>query len=258
MSDEVKDAERKVPWSMTGSVIINGVGTFAIIITLLFCIGDPVAALTTPTGYPVIEIARAALGNSGATVLTLFICWNGLIALFSSMASVSRLTWAFARDKGLPFSGIFGRVDENLHIPRNSLFLVATIVALLMLLNIASSAALFAILSLGNMALYSSYLIAVAFYFQHKLRGKHIDYGPFKLGNAGYILNVFAILFLIFIILWLPWPPFLPVTAESMNYAGPIFVAIVVLGVVHWFVWQRTRFSVPTTKFAYPIEPSDS
>jgi choline transport protein len=111
MSDEVKNAELRIPQSMVLSVLINGAQTFILVIVLLLCIGDPEAALNSPTGYPVIEILRQATGsNAGATVLIVMLSWNGLVALFSSLASVSRLTWAFARDKGLPYSDFFGRV----------------------------------------------------------------------------------------------------------------------------------------------------
>jgi choline transport protein len=111
MSDEVKNAERRIPQSMILSVLINGAQAFIMVIVLLLCIGDAEAALNSPTGYPVIEILRQATGsNVGATVLIVMLAWNGLVALFSSLASVSRLTWAFARDKGLPYSDFFGRV----------------------------------------------------------------------------------------------------------------------------------------------------
>lgn len=111
MSDEVKDAKRRIPQSMVLSVLINGVQTFILVVVLLLCIGDPVAAIESPTGYPVIEILRQATGlTAGATVLMVMLSWNGLVALFSSLASVSRLTWAFARDRGLPFPNFFGRV----------------------------------------------------------------------------------------------------------------------------------------------------
>jgi choline transport protein len=111
MSDEVKNAELRIPQSMVLSVLINGAQTFVLVIVLLLCIGDPESALNSPTGYPVIEILRQATGsNAGATVLIVMLSWNGLVALFSSLASVSRLTWAFARDKGLPYSDFFGRV----------------------------------------------------------------------------------------------------------------------------------------------------
>jgi amino acid transporter len=118
MSDEVKNAELRIPQSMVLSVLFNGAQTFILVIVLLLCIGDPVAALNSPTGYPVIEILRQATGsntgatgsNTGATALMVMLSWNGLVALFSSLASVSRLTWAFARDRGLPFPDFFGRV----------------------------------------------------------------------------------------------------------------------------------------------------
>jgi choline transport protein len=111
MSDEVKNAERRIPQSMILSVLINGAQAFIMVIVLLLCIGDAEAALNSPTGYPVIEILRQATGsNFGATVLIVMLAWNGLVALFSSLASVSRLTWAFARDKGLPYSDFFSHV----------------------------------------------------------------------------------------------------------------------------------------------------
>ena len=70
MSDEVKNAELRIPQSMVLSVLFNGAQTFILVIVLLLCIGDPVAALNSPTGYPVIEILRQATGSkAGATVL---------------------------------------------------------------------------------------------------------------------------------------------------------------------------------------------
>jgi len=109
---EVKDAPRRVPQSMVASVIINGTLAFAFIICVLFSIGNVDNALSTPTGYPIIEILYQATGSKGATTaLMSFIVWVGLIAMFSTLASVSRLTWAFARDNGLPFSTFFAKVS---------------------------------------------------------------------------------------------------------------------------------------------------
>lgn len=252
MSDEVKNAERKIPQSMVLSVLINGVQAVVIVIVLLFCIGDPVKALETPTGYPVIEILREATGSSaGATVLMLMLSWNGLVALFSSLASVSRLTWAFAKDRGLPFPEFFGKVHPTLRIPLNALCLVLTVVTLLMLLNIASTSAVYAILSLNNLALYTSYLQIVGSFFAHKLRGYPVAYGPFKLGRWGYAINVYAICFLVFIIIWLPFPPYLPVTGENMNYSGPIFGFVLLVALIDWFVWGHKRFTVPKNRSVF-------
>jgi choline transport protein len=94
------------------SVAVNGLLSFAFIIMILFTIGDPKAAATTPTGYPIIEILfQATQSNAATTVLMLFIVIMGIVALFSTLASVSRLVWAFARDGGLPFAQTFTYVS---------------------------------------------------------------------------------------------------------------------------------------------------
>jgi amino acid transporter len=56
----------------------------------------------------------------------------------------------------------------TLRIPLNVLCLVLTIVTLLMLINIASTSATYAILSLNNLALYTSYLQVVGSFFIFK------------------------------------------------------------------------------------------
>ena len=111
LSSEMKDAPRKVPQSMVLGVLVNALLAFAFVLVLLFFMGDPVAALMTPTGYPVIEIYLQATGSiTGATVLTCFIIVPAAVCQFSIFASVTRLVWAFARDKGLPFSSFFSVV----------------------------------------------------------------------------------------------------------------------------------------------------
>jgi choline transport protein len=56
MSEEIVNAQFLVPRSILLSVIINGSLGFGMIIAVLFCLGNLQDALTTPTGYPFIEI----------------------------------------------------------------------------------------------------------------------------------------------------------------------------------------------------------
>lgn len=44
---------------------------------------------------------------------------------------------------------------------------------------------------------------------------------------------------------WIPWPIVLPVTAETMNYAGPVFLAVVVMALADWFIGGHKRFEIP-------------
>src|SRR5882762_1011347 len=63
LSNEMKDAPKKVPTSMVLGVLINSVLAFGFVLTLLFFMGDPITALMSPTGYPVIEIYLQATGS---------------------------------------------------------------------------------------------------------------------------------------------------------------------------------------------------
>jgi hypothetical protein len=99
---------------MVASVAINGAMAWAFIITVLYCIGNLEDALSGIYVYPIIEILYASTGSKGGTTtLMTLIVFLGIIAMFSTLASVSRLTWAFARDKGLPFSDFFSKVCHS-------------------------------------------------------------------------------------------------------------------------------------------------
>lgn len=244
--DEVKDASKKVPLAMVYSVTINGIMAFAFMITVLFCLGDFETALTTPTGYPIIQVVYGATGSKAATTaMTCFIFFNGLVSMFSSLASVSRLTWAFARDKGLPFSNFIGAVNPTFRIPLNALGLVSTIVALLQIINIGSSTAFYAIVGLSTIGLYLSYVLPILFIALAKIRGDRINYGPFKLGRTGLAINIFAVVYGIYMIIFLPFPPYMPVTAVNMNYTGPILLFVIMFALADWFISGKKRFVVP-------------
>ena len=97
---------------MMWAVVLNTVMALGFLITLLFCIGDVDAAINTPTGFPVIQILyQATESKAGATIIMCMILFSTMVALFGVFASVSRLTWAFARDNGLPFSTFFSTVS---------------------------------------------------------------------------------------------------------------------------------------------------
>ena len=124
MSEEVKNAALVVPHSMIVSVLINGALGFAMVIAVLFCLGDiDKITSTPPTQYPFMAIfAQAAGSNSGgagmiAVILFMFVC-----ATTSVLASSSRMTWSFARDLGLPYSNYLSRVSLHLHGACSSIF----------------------------------------------------------------------------------------------------------------------------------------
>jgi amino acid transporter len=82
-------------------IVINGTMAFAIILVLLYCIGNLDDVLDA--SYPIIPICLNATGSMKATnamVSSLIIVTYFVVA--ASVASVSRITWAWARDGALP------------------------------------------------------------------------------------------------------------------------------------------------------------
>jgi len=117
MSEEVRNAPIVIPRILVQTIAINGGLAFAFVLVLLFCIGDIEKAMSTTTGYPIIQIFYQATGSvKAATAMMASITIIGMASSLGVVASVSRLTWAFARDGGLPFSKFFA------HVRRDSFF----------------------------------------------------------------------------------------------------------------------------------------
>lgn len=109
-------------------MVISGTFTMAFSIAMLFGIGDIMLALTSPTQFPIIQIFLTATGSKGATTAMVCALISTLVfATFGTLACASRLAWAFARDKGLPFSDYFAKVRGFPIDPRSDYLLTRTL-----------------------------------------------------------------------------------------------------------------------------------
>lgn len=123
------------------------------------------------------------------------------------------------------------------------------------LINIGSSTAFNAVVSLAVLSLYISYLIPIVIFTLRKLRKQPIPYGPFRLGPLGLYINLFAIVYAVFICVVLPFPPEQPVTAKNMNYASPVFAFVVLFSLVDWFIRGKRVFTGPIREVNANGEP---
>lgn len=112
LAAEVTDAPKHIPRAMVLSVGLNGLLIFGYVIALLYCMGNVEEIVGTPTGFPIIELYFQATGSkAGTVVLVGLLLFAGTVSIFSLFASTSRLTWAFANDRGLPFADFFAHVS---------------------------------------------------------------------------------------------------------------------------------------------------
>ncbi|KAM0437805.1 hypothetical protein ACHAPT_002170 [Fusarium lateritium] len=247
LSEEIRNPETGVPYAMIGGVALNSMLGFAFLVAVLFCMGDIQSALETTTGFPIIEIfynitgsTRAASAMSSAVVLM------ASLATIPLLASAGRVMWAFARDQGLPFSETLSKVEKKRSIPTVAIVVTTVLLMLLGLINIGSTTAFNAILSLAVVGLEISYLMPIVLLIWRRMTSpEQLKWGPFRLGRAGIFINIIAVAYLIFTSVFSLFPPYQPVTAQNMNYASLVLGATLLFGLVYWPFWASRKYSGP-------------
>lgn len=141
MAEELRNASKSLPRAMVGTALVNG--ALGLVSTITFCMtmGDDVeAVLATPTTQPFIQVFYNAVGSkAGATSMTCVMIVMAACGVVNNIATSSRQLWAFARDRGVPFSDWFSAVHPAAGLPVNSLIFSYVFSVLLSLINIGST-----------------------------------------------------------------------------------------------------------------------
>lgn len=157
----------------------------------------------------------------------------------SITVAASRCTWAFARDNAIPLASTFATVHPKLHVPIYSLLLVTFVQLLLGLINLGSTSAFTAFVSVGVIALSVSYAIPIALSLIGDRR-KEVNQAKWNCGNlVGTIVNIVALVWIGCEVVLFSMPSTLPVTTVSMNYASVVLVGFGVLSAGWYFAYAR-------------------
>lgn len=142
------------------------------------------------------------------------------------------------------------QVDARWAIPIRTLALTGTINALLGLIQIGSSVAFNAIVSLVVAGFLSSYLVPIILMIRKRIKKEKINLGPWNLGRWGLPVNIFAAAYTLLTVVFSFFPPSIdpPVTAMTMNWSCAVYGGVVILGLVYYAVWGRKVFVGPSTE----------
>ncbi|GKZ19029.1 hypothetical protein AbraIFM66951_010290 [Aspergillus brasiliensis] len=184
--------------------------------------------------------------TSSPAVATLFTAWVIIFygaAQFSCLLTAGRLTYAFGRAGGLPYSSFFARITNEM--PLNATLACSVFVCVYGLIYIGSATAFNSFISMVIIALNICYVIPQGIVL---LRGRDavLPRRAFTLGKYfGAFCNGFAVLWVTVMLVFFCFPLKIPTTVKEMNYVSVVLVGFVALIAIGWWGGKRKTFSGP-------------
>ncbi|TKA41489.1 hypothetical protein B0A54_06376 [Friedmanniomyces endolithicus] len=245
MAEECADPAVKVPWALSLCVPIGGFAGFFFIIPICATMPPLGDVILAPVGQALPYIFHTVMGSPGGGLGLIFLVL--VITLFCSISitvAASRCTWAFARDDAIPGAKIWAKVDDRLGVPVNSLALVTVVQMLLGLINLGSSSAFTAFVSVGVQALALAYGIPIA--ISLFCGRKEVNKARWNLGQTlGTVVNVLALVWIAFELVLFSMPTALPVTSVTMNYASVVVVGFGAIAALWYAIYSRKSYKGP-------------
>lgn len=247
IAEEVKDAGRYVPIAIAWGYIGNGILALIIVIGLILAMPLPLSdALKDDSGFPFLYVFRRTLSTAGVNGLSAIILIPVIFSNILFNASTARQTYAFARDRGLPFAQWLSYVDPRRRIPVRAIAVSCLISGLLSVINIGSSVAFNAIISLNVAALMYTYAVSISCVIYRKIRcPETLPPRRWSLGRAGLTINIIGLLYVCFAFFWSFWPPSPSTNAHDFNWSVVIFVAVFILSLVMYIFQGRKQYVGP-------------
>ena len=236
-AEETVMARKNSAWGVFLSVAVSAVFGWVLLLVLTWCIPGGDVAKTASDPYPVLYIVDHNLPRPLANLVAVAIGGAMWLCGLSSITSMGRMWYAFARDGGMPGSGLLRRVHARWRTPVPAILVTSALAVAICLY----AAAFPVVTSISTIALYLAYGIPVLLNLRNRVRGRGEFATP---GNAAWspgrfapFLNAIAVLWVGFIAIVFCLPP---------NELVLWTMALVCLGLAgYWLLSARRTFHGP-------------
>ncbi len=207
VAEETLDPRRRAPWGIVLSVVVSGIFGYLLILSLTTAIPSITRVLNAKDAAgnaipAVLAIVTYGLGQRAGNAVMLLAVAAMWFCGMAAVTSVSRVIYALARDKGLPFASFWCKTNPRHKTPAAAIWF-SVIVAFLALAYRASYSV---VTSLSVVACYLAYNIPV--YLGWRRKDQWIARrGPWHLGRYSNLINVLALLWTILICTMMIMPP---------------------------------------------------
>ena len=207
VAEETVMARLNSAWGVFLSVAVSAVVGYVLLLVLTWCIPRGDVAKTATDAYPVLYIVYENLGKFFANIVAVVIGGAMWLCGASSITSMSRMWYAFARDGGMPGSKLISRISPRYRTPVWSILITSVLTVVIC----AYSAAHFVVTSISTVTLYLAYVIPVYLNWRNRRRNRgefaSPVTAPWNLGRWAPVINVIAILWTAFIAIVFSIPP---------------------------------------------------
>jgi amino acid transporter len=130
-------------------------------------------------------------------------------------------------------------------VPINSILFSLSVLVIIALINIGSTAALNTIVALLTGATSFSYALSIACILFKRLRGEPLPPARFSLGKFGLAINAFATCYVVVSATASFFPVTVPTDAANMNWSSAMFGGVLVIACVDYLVRGRKHYIEP-------------
>lgn len=217
ITEEISEPEVKAPWAISLAMLFTYLGGFLFNIVLCFCMpADPTIILAA--SQPVAQIFYLSLGKTGGIFYT--VC--GFIILefvcFTAMQALARTVFAFSRDRLLPLSNVWTKINSITGTPLYAVWISTFWCIAINLIGLGSYAAISGVFNVCAIALDWSYIIPI---FCKMVFGKFRP-GPWHMGRFSLLVNSWACIWTLFVSIIFLLPVLMPVTALNVSLSSPL------------------------------------
>ena len=207
VAEETVMARKNSAWGVFLSVAVSAAVGYLLLLILTWCIPRGDVAATANDAYPVLQIVYGNLGRFAANLIAVIIGGAMWLCGCSSITSMARMWYAFARDDGMPGSLLIKQVNGRYRTPVWSILITSGLAVAICIY----AAAFYVVTSISTITLYLAYVIPIYLNWRNKRRrqGEHTtpESAPWNLGRWGTPINFIAIAWTAFITIVFSLPP---------------------------------------------------
>lgn len=252
ISEEVEDAPRNVPKALRYSLLAIGAIALFGTLSLLLAVPDIGAVLSGKDVDPISTTLSVHLGADATRVVNAMFAIGFTACVLGLQTGISRVIWAFARDKALPASGWLSQLSQREAIPLNALAVTAVLPLPIFLLTGSNVYNVLVGYVIGGW--YLTFTLALLAAAIVRWRGTW-EPGPHTLGRWSLPVLLAALTWAVFETVNISWPREI-LSGPDWWLQWSVVIVTAVLGLLGALVFSTVRGRMTITDGDHPIAES--